>query len=195
MVLATLVLTGCGSRPERLDVVPVYRLSVTPPAVSWIGADQTIAITIEDARQGELSRIGTNTEEATPVPIHETPPGAVKDLVVSSLKKELTELGAKVVDSASADRTLQVSLIKFWIEEDNTYNGDLRVRVTVVDRAGAARGSVLATGASKRFGRSLSAENYQETIENMLQDMMSNLFQNEDFQKALSASSDSSADP
>lgn len=195
LVLGALVLTGCASRPERLDVVPVYRLSVTPAAVAWLPADQTVAIAMEDARSGDPSLIGTNTEDARPVPIHETPPGAAKDLVASSLKKELTELGAKVVDAASADRTLRVELIKFWIEEDNTYNGDLRVRVTVVDRVGASLGSVLATGASKRFGRSLSAENYQETIENMLQDMMGNLFQNTDFQKAFSAPSPSPAAP
>jgi uncharacterized lipoprotein YajG len=193
LVLATLALVGCGSRPERVDVVPVYRLSVTPAAVAWLGSEQTVAVTMEDARKEDPSLIGTNTEEAKPVPIHETPAGSVKALVGSSLKKELTELGAKVVEPGSADRTLQVELIKFWIEEDNTYNGDVRARVTVVDKDGASLASVLATGNSKRFGRSLSVENYQETIENMLQDMMGNLFQNADFQQAFSASSEGPA--
>lgn len=195
LMLAALLLVGCGSRPERVDVVPVYRLSVTPAAASWIGGDQTVAVTIEDTRKGEPSLIGTNTEEATHVPVHETPPGAVKDLVRRSLEKELTELGAKVVESGSVDRTLRVELIKFWIQEDNTYNGDVRVRVTVVDNSGASLASVLATGTSKRFGRSLSVENYQETIENMLQDMMGNLFQNADFQKAFSPSPEGPASP
>ena len=188
VVAAILALTGCGSRPERVDVVPVYRLSVTPTAVAWIGAEQTVALTIEDTRTEDRSLIGSNTEDATPVPIHETPPGAVRDVVTKALKKELTELGAQVVETGPFDRALRVELIKFWVQEDNTYNGDLRVRVTVTDGSGTTLASVLATGTSKRFGRSLSVENYQETIENMLQNMMENLFQNADFQKAFSTS-------
>lgn len=188
-VAAALLVLACGGRPERVDVVPVYRLSVTPVTVSWLSSEQPIAVVVEDSRGEEAGLIGQNIEESEAVPIHESPKGASELLVTDALEKELAALGGRVVESGAANRVLRVKLLKLWIQEDNTYNGELRVRVQVVDPSGTVLADVLAVGTAKRFGRSLSVENYQETIESMLQNMMENLFQNVEFQKAFSTDS------
>lgn len=184
LIALVLAWSGCGARPEHVDVVPIYRLSVTPTAVSWLRAGQTLSLTLQDTRAGQPGVIGENTEESVAVPVRESSPGASARLVQSALTKELRDLGAQFVSAEAADRRIRVTLIKLWVQEGNTYSGEIRTRVSVLDKAGTVLADVLAVGTSTRFGRSLSAENYQETIENMLQDMMENLFADAAFQQA-----------
>ena len=80
------------------------------------------------------------------------------------LLKLLTESGFRI-GSAPDAVVITPELLSFNVVEDNLYQGDVRLRMNITV-PGSAPLSALYTGTSKRFGRSQSADNYNEALSN-----------------------------
>ena len=70
-----------------------------------------------------------------------------------------------------------------------TYNGDVRLKVTLIDPSGTSLWTGITSGAATRFGRSYRAENYYEVLSDSLVKAVQNLMQNASFRSALEGAS------
>ena len=164
---------GCG--PKRFVVALVY----DPTSDLDVGAVSdvpTIPVSIDVAdRRTEGEQVGVNLEEEDdPVPVLAEPGTTVSGFVREAMSKELSEMGLNVVESGG-QRHLAVEVLKLWVREENTYKGELRVRVRVLDSSGAERANLVGTGAASRWGSSMDEENYQETLSDCVVDVIQNL--------------------
>lgn len=185
LVITLLSLGACGgSRPSVLSVNPIYKAGKTPLTGTWARPGDTVDISILDGRRSEPGVIGRNIEEDVPVKILENPQGGSLVLVRGALASELRAAGLVVAEGTPAVHRIQVTVERFWVEEEETYLGEIRLRVTVFDGAGQVEGDAVVSGISKRWGRSLSQENYQETFDSALRDAIEKLFKDPRFQRA-----------
>ncbi len=76
----------------------------------------------------------------------------------------LTQAGFQLASTPDAI-PLAPELVAFSVIEGNIYRGDVRIRLTATP-PGKPAFSTLYAGTSKRFGRSQSIENYNETLSN-----------------------------
>lgn len=128
----------------------------------------SIAIEIppfSDSRTGDDPTLfGENHEDA--LVKRATTPDDIPAFVHMHFSDTLINLGLRIVKS-DGDVILEGDIRRFFVREDNTYEGDVQILVK------ARRGDEilyegLATGSSDRFGRSYKAENYYETISDAL---------------------------
>jgi hypothetical protein len=89
-----------------------------------------------------------------------------------------------VVDSGGT-AILKTELRRFFVDETNTYQAEVILRVTLTDPDGNVLWSGLTSGASARRGRSFRADNYYETLSDSLVGAVQQLIQNRGFHKAL----------
>lgn len=125
--------------------------------------------------------IGSNTEEHWPRPI--TTKDDVAAFVSSHLGEVLQAAHVNVVASG-ATRLLRGEVRTFFVDEDNTYRGTVILQLTLTDAQGHELWQGPATGHSKRFGHSLSEENYNETFSDSLVDAVTDLLKNHAFLRA-----------
>jgi hypothetical protein len=148
-----------------------------PPTRIYIGR-------IEDKRE-KMDAIGVNLEHATPVQIvaGSDPVGFFRQ----TLALQLRRAGLSVTeDPAQAERTITGDLTRFWVEESNNYQGDVAATIRVSDRSGAVRWEGAVTGHGENFGRSLSPENYSQTLSDAIVRLTyDSLLPNSEFQNAL----------
>jgi len=74
-----------------------------------------------------------------------------------------------------------------WADETNTYKSSITTDAQLIDSSGRRLWQGKVTGGSERFGRSLSAENYQETLSDAVVNLVDNLLRNPGFVDALSS--------
>ena len=188
MVLAVVALLAACERPKELrvplDYRPTDRLAL---AGLRVAPGTRVAVRATDLRT-DAATIGSNTEDtAKPVPVYvssSSPDAFVQDAV----GRELTNAGVAVeADPKSATKILKVGLRRFWVDETNTYHSTILADADLTDTAGKSlwRGQV--SGNNQKFGRSLSAENYQESLSDAVVDMVQNLLRNPTFVEALNA--------
>lgn len=96
----------------------------------------------------------------------------------------LRNAGARLNEQPQA--VLEADLIEFKVDEGGTFKGVVRVRVTM-RRAGGPDWSRVYEGTSTRWGRSHSAENFNEALSNALSEATTKLLHDEDFGRALLA--------
>lgn len=189
MAVAMLMASGCGKQAVdnlRVNVRYTPQSQVKAEALTWVRPEVTVALAPVVDERHDTTRIGENIEETPAVSVYEDPPGSSASTVQDAIHQELSKLGVRLVETPSeAERVLQVALVRFWVSEDNTYNAECRLRVRVVDSTGKELVTVLVTGNSKRFGRSLSDENYLEALSGAFVEAFENLIQNADFQHAM----------
>jgi len=130
--------------------------------------------------------IGQNREEPTPRQV--TTPDDVSAFVTNRMKALMSAAGIKVVDSGGT-AILKTELRRFFVDETNTYQAEVILRVTLTDPDGKVLWSGLTSGASARRGRSYRADNYYETLSDSLVGAVQQLIQNRGFHKALAGSS------
>ena len=189
LVLATAGLTapGCTSAKKRIDVPLILRATAARhyPVVAFSPALKLNVQVIDERTQ--INQIGENIElsNSPPRPIFAT--GAdPATFIREAIERELSDLGVNVVrDASSANRTLAFSIVKFYSVESNNYNTDVRANVQVKDGSGAVRFSGLVTGSNRRFGRSMSVDNYQEGFSDATIDMLAKLLNTADFQQSI----------
>ncbi len=136
---------------------------------------------LADGRQNP-TLLGENKEKARPRLI--TTPDDVPAFVTQHMKQIIAAAGLDVVDSGGT-RVLKGELKQFYVDETDTYKGDVRLMVTLTDANGKAVWTGTTGGTSTRFGRSYKAENYYETLSDSLIEATYNLLKNPGFHDAL----------
>ena len=185
--LLTTIVSGAScrsARPDMLMVNPIYKAGKTPLTVTWAPPGTAVDVSIVEGRRSPAGAIGRNIEEGKPVKIFENPAGGSLVLVRGAMASELRAAGFSVSDGAPAPYRVQITLQRFWVEEENTYLGEVRLRVSVFGSSGEVLGDAVVSGTSSRWGRSLSEENYQETFDSALRDAIEKLFKDPRFQDA-----------
>ena len=186
LVVGAVLMAGC-ERPKELrvplDYRPTDRIEVTglnvPPTVR-------LAVTVVDNRT-DKSSIGQNSEGSPPVPIYPNEPSP--DVFVrDAIAHEFANAGIPIeTDAHRASKVLTLRLERLWAEETNTYKSSIATDAQLIDSSGRRLWQGKVTGGSERFGRSLSAENYQETLSDAVVNLVDNLLRNPGFVDALSA--------
>ena len=128
------------------------------------------------------SLIGQNREEQTPRQV--TTPDDVSAFVTNRVKSLIAVAGIKVVDSGGT-AILKSELRRFFVDETDTYQGEVILRVTLTDPEGKILWSGLTSGAAARRGRSYRADNYYQTLSDSLVGAVQQLIQNRGFRAAL----------
>lgn len=126
--------------------------------------------------------IGRNTEKLPPRNV--TTPDNVAAFVNEHLSQLISSTGLIEVDS-NGTSVLKAEILQFFVQESEIYNGEVRLKVTLIDRSGNPVWTGITSGASTRFGRSYSAENYYETLSDSLIEAVHHLMQNANFRRAL----------
>jgi len=175
---------GC-QRPKELRVPLDYRPTdkLEIPGVT-IPSGVHIAVVASDKRD-DPSAIGRNDEEKVPVPIYATDLRTPDQFLRDVVSRELGNAGLIVAsEPGGAPRVLHLTLTQFWIDETSRYHGMVVADAELT--AGRQRlwqGRV--SGSNERFGRSLSAENYQEVFTDSTIDLVQNLLRAAGFVPAL----------
>jgi hypothetical protein len=136
----------------------------------------------QDVRN-DKEKVGENLEDDPPKPVTTT--DDVGLFVSSHMGQLFDRAGLKTVDSDAAV-TIKGEVRQFFARETSTYNSQVAVRLTLVDRDGNTIWKGLASGEATRFGRSYRIENYYEVLSDAVVNTVSSLLRSAEFRKALS---------
>lgn len=137
--------------------------------------------TFTDARANR-QLIGENSEDKEPKPVTTT--DDVGAFVSTHMRELFNKAGLNTVDSGGTV-TIKGEVKQFFVEETNTYRGDLVVHLTVVGPNGATLWSGVAPGDATRFGRSYKLENYYEVLSDCVVNTVSSMLRSDEFEKAI----------
>ena len=137
---------------------------------------------LTDARQNP-SLIAENREDANKFR-QVTTTSDVAAFVTDHFRESLHSAGLNIVDGA-ADVTISGELRQFFVTETSTYKGEVSVILHVKNSAGKDLWTGVVGGDSTRFGRSYKADNYYETVSDMVLRASYNLLSNQGFRDAL----------
>ena len=175
LLSAMTIASGCPTnKPSSLTVPLQLRATQVPTAVSFSQTPGRVYVApVQDGRT-DKDRIGENQENTPPTPIYgdSSPTEFVRAAVAEQLKN-------------GADAVLAMTLNRFWAQESPNYDAQVVLAVEVRSRSGAALWSGTASGHDGTFGRSLSAENYQQVLSNAVVNAVSGLVAKPQFQEAL----------
>lgn len=191
-LLACFMLCGAAiASPTLLQNIalkwtPTQALSEMGP-VDVSGPLLTVKIHIDafaDTRQ-DPAAIGENREKAGKfLPV--TTSGDVAAFVTEHFREVLRGAAVNIVDGPG-DVTLSGDLRQFFVAETNLYHGDLSLLIHLKNAQGKELWSGVILGGSERFGRSYKADNYYETMSDMVMNAAHNLLTNAAFSTALAA--------
>ena len=135
-----------------------------------------------DTRQNP-SLIAENREKPERVrPV--TTSSDVAQFVTDHLKDVLHGAGLNLVDGP-ADVIVSGEIRQFFVTEVNTYGGEISLLIHVKNSAGKELWTGAVAGDSTRWGRSYKADNYYETISDMILRAAYNLLSTSGFRDAL----------
>ena len=106
----------------------------------------------------------------------------VADAISPSSQPQVTVAGYPHVVDSGATHVLKAELKQFYVEEIDTYKGDVRMAVTLTNAAGTPVWQGITEGSASRFGRSYKAENYYEALSDSLIEATTNLVRNPGFE-------------
>lgn len=191
VVLGTL-LQGCASKPVRMSLAVPLDVRITDPlakAVPAMPSNPKLKLFLADIKddRADKAKIGENREEdelgARPV-TSEGP--SVSEFIRGVFTRELSSIGlTPIATKADANRVLEFSLSQFFVIETGTYKAEISGTVTLKDGAGAVLYSGLVRGDNSTFGRSFSAENYQQVLSNATTEVLENLLKTAEFASKL----------
>ena len=136
----------------------------------------------QDVRN-DKEKVGENLEDDSPKPV--TTNDDVGAFVSSHMRQLFDRAGLKTLDGDAAV-TIKGEVRQFFARETSTYNSQVEVQLTVVDRDGNTLWKGLASGEATRFGRSYKIENYYEVLSDAVVNTVSSLLRSTEFRKALS---------
>jgi len=191
LVLTLVVLLGAGTAApafaKQLEGIPLVWKPTTQigeaGAIDLTGIGQT-RVRVEgltDSREN-ASLIGENREAKTPKTVSTN--DNVAAWCTSRLKALLGQFGLNVVEDR-AEVTITGEVKRFFVAETHVYEGDVRLKIEVMDKDGKTLWLGLTGGTVNRFGRSYKAENYYEALSDSFLGAVQNLFQNDGFREAL----------
>jgi len=108
----------------------------------------------------------------------------VAAFVTDHLRESLHKAGMNTVDGAG-DISISGEVRRFFVTETNLYRGDVSLLVHVKNGAGKEIWSGVIEGGAEHFGRSYKAENYSETVSDMILRAAYNLLANKGFHDAV----------
>jgi hypothetical protein len=170
-----------SAAPATMEGVGGASAVATPPLARRI---QILAFT--DTRKNP-TLVGENREDAdkgTILPV--TTRDDVAAWCSERVRETLKQLGFEVVD-AGGDVVLSASVVRFFVVETSTYQGEVGLKIDLKSNDGTVLWSGLANGATTRFGRSYKLENYQEVISDSLLDAVQKLAEHPAFVRAIGA--------
>ena len=177
---------GCSPKKSNASVPLKFRPTSQMKMGSFAGDVPDTAIhvgNVNDVRDNK-DQIGENLEDKTPKPVFAA--SEPTEFVRQTMHDLLSKAGLKLnEDQAAADRVLVTDLHRFWTQETNTYEAEVRVTITVNDKGGKQLWKGTINGTAERFGRSLSPENYQEVFSDAMVDLSQNLMNNTGFRASL----------
>lgn len=182
-------LAGCAT--TKLENIPLLWMPTTAmfaTGTSQMEGLEDASLQVEpvvDLRENP-ALIGQNREE--PALRQVTTREDVSAFVTNRMKAQISAAGIKVVDNGGT-AILKTELRRFFVDETNTYQAEVVMRVTFTDPDGNVRWSGLTNGAASRFGRSYKAENYYQTLSDSLVGAVQQLIENRGFREALAESS------
>jgi hypothetical protein len=181
-VLCSLASLGALAAPKLLQDIPLQWKPTTELGAAVQTSHQKIRfVAFKDVRDNP-KLIAENREKATPKPV--TTKDDVGAFVTDSLRRIFDREGFSTVD-ASGDLVISGEVRRFFVEETDTYKGDVLLHVTVTSHDGKTLWDGNTSGAASTFGRSYKAENYYEVLSNSLIDATTTLLKNHDFVQAL----------
>lgn len=192
--LTALLVAGCGHMPlnsgANTSAIPLVWKPTTSMALGGTidltgRTNARLRVEVTDNRT-DPGFIGRNTEKLPPRKVTTT--DSVVAFVAEHMKQLISGTGVTEVDDAGTV-ILKAEIQQFFVEETEIYSGDVRLKVTLVNRSGHSVWSGITSGTSIRFGRSYSAENYYETLSDSLVDAVHNLMQSATFRTALASAS------
>jgi len=186
-VLICLTLTGCFAKPSSVVTPLKYRPTSQLNMNTFAGdlPEATVHIAPVVDRRESPQQIGENLENKKPIPVL-VGPTQPADFVHDTMATLVGRTGLKVMPApASADRVLVTELLHFWTRETDTYDAEIRATVAVQDRGGRQLWKGTLNGTAKRFGRSLSQENYQEAFSDAMVELVQGMLNNSGFRAAL----------
>ena len=136
----------------------------------------------QDVRN-DKEKVGENLEDDPPKPVTTT--DDVGSFVSIHMGQLFDRAGLKTVDSDAAV-IIKGEVRQFFAKETSTYNSQVEVQLTLVDRDGNTLWKGLASGEATRFGRSYRIENYYEVLSDAVVNTVSSLLRSAEFRKALS---------
>jgi len=182
------LLAGCAT--TGLENIPLLWMPTTgmfamgPSQMAGLENARLQIDSVIDKRENPVL-IGQNREEQAPRQV--TTQDDVAAFVTSRMKSLMFAAGIKVVDSGGT-AILKTELRRFFVDETDTYQAEVILRVTLTDPDGKILWSGLTSGAAARRGRSYKADNYYETLSDSLVGSVQQLIQNRGFRKALAGS-------
>jgi hypothetical protein len=182
-----LVCAAALAAPKLLENIPLKWSPTQGFAelgpVDLSGALLTTKIRFEpftDSRQNP-TLIAENREKAEPRPVTTT--DDVAGFVTQHLKETVHGAGVNLVEEGG-DVSVGAEISEFFVAETNQYHGNLSMRVHVKVK-GKEVWSGVVTGAAENFGRSYKADNYYETMSNMVLAAAHNLLASSAFHEAV----------
>jgi len=144
-----------------------------------------IADVINESVKPEV--VGENTEDSDrPITIYSKEASEAAAFAKAALVKELSNAGMAInTAQANADRVIKITLVKFWCQETETYKSVIRVKVSIQDQYGKELYAAIYTGSAQNFGRSLSAENYNQTFSDSVAGVAEEMLKDQALIKAL----------
>jgi hypothetical protein len=137
---------------------------------------------LADARQNP-TLVAENREKANKIR-QVTTTTDVAAFVTTHVKESLHAAGLNIVDGAG-DFTISGELRQFFVTETSTYKGEVSMVIHVKNSAGKEVWTGVVGGDAERFGRSYKADNYYETMSDMVLRASYNLLSNQGFREAL----------
>lgn len=190
VVLFVVILgSSCAFAGKPLEGIPLVWKPTSQVAESGaidltgMGQARIYVKPLTDNRE-KASLIGENREDSKAKPV--TTSDSVAAWCSERLGAVLGQFGLNVTDSeGEADLIITGEVRRFFVTETNTYEGDIGLKIDVVNRKGKVIWSGITGGTATRFGRSYKAENYYEVVSDSFLDAIQNLFKNEAFKSAL----------
>jgi hypothetical protein len=189
MCLASVLVSGSAFGAADLLNIPLsWTPTITFASMGTIDLSGNIVATsihfeaLADARQNP-ALIAENREKANKFR-QVTTTSDVAAFVTDHLKESLHAAGLNIVDGA-ADVTISGELRQFFVTEISTYMGEVSMLIHVNNSAGKEVWTGLVGGNSERFGRSYKADNYYETMSDMVLRAGYNLLSNQGFRDTL----------
>jgi hypothetical protein len=156
---------------------------VQPGALEAFAGQRVMVPDFKDQRT-DASKIGSNVEDANPRPVSTTDDVAA---FVTAHFSAVLEANGVVLVKGNATRVIRGVVLEFFVTESDTYKGKVVVEITLEDARGRELWRGKATGESQRFGRSLSADNYNETLSDSIVGVVRDLTTQPAFQAAMRA--------
>jgi hypothetical protein len=184
-----LAVTGCAHRKPLENVAlrwkPTDSIAATTNTVPRALSNHRVQVMqFEDGRESK-ELIGRNVENAR-TPLDVTSDGDVGGFCAERMRYVLTQAG---VDVAKDHGTLVITgqVTKFFVREENVYEGSVALRVVLKNRSGGTLWKGTVAGAAKRWGKSYSEDNYFEVLSDAYLRALQELFQDEEFRAAVRA--------